>query len=117
MLQTAPLTLQHVAKGTISQSVERHLQKESASLDGLQVKILQPIQQITLLRTLPQQSGISVYNEAIQHPKATHGTKSRISTSPVLGLTTSQSSLIVNYTFLFVLLIYSVCYPNIIQVR
>jgi hypothetical protein len=54
------LTLQQVANGMMSQSVERHLQKASSSLLVLQVRHLHPTQQRTLLQTVPQQSGISV---------------------------------------------------------
>lgn len=83
-------TLQQTLKGTQSQSAPNNLHIVPASLLGLHVISLQPRQQITFSKTLPQQSGMTVYMLKIQQQRAKHGTKSTIFTSPVFSGTPSS---------------------------
>lgn len=79
------LTWQQTLKGTQSQSAPINLHMTPVSLLGLHVINLQPKQQIMFSKTLPQQSGMTVYILKIQQHSPKHGTRSMMLTSPVFS--------------------------------
>ena len=79
------LTWQQTLNGTQSQSAPINLHMTPDSLLGLHVINLQPKQQMMFSKTLPQQSGMTVYMLKMQQHSPKHGTRSMMLTSPVFS--------------------------------